>query len=91
MYYLQLMKFYFRQRFDYLNHIRNLSEGVWDNADAESVDSQESMEIQVTDDKVNMRRPGKYYRNQVGLMNQVQSSKLGILKITKKKGTHTST
>ena len=55
----------FRQRFDYLNHVRNLSEDIWDNTDAESVDSQESMEIQVTDDNIRLRRPGKHFRNQV--------------------------
>ncbi|XP_063434512.1 uncharacterized protein LOC134715897 [Mytilus trossulus] len=54
-----------KHRFDYLSHVRNLSEGQWDNADAESVDSQESMDIQVTEENVNIRRPGKYYRNQL--------------------------
>lgn len=54
-----------KQRFDYLSHVRNLAEDLWDNADAESVDSQESMEIQVTDDNVSLRRPGKHFRNQL--------------------------
>ena len=54
-----------RQRFDYLKHVRNLSEDVWDNTDAESVASEDSMEVSLGGDNVALQRPGKYYKNQV--------------------------
>ncbi|XP_022334517.2 uncharacterized protein LOC111131337 [Crassostrea virginica] len=54
-----------KQRFDYLKHVRNLSEDVWDNTDAESVASEDSMEVSLGGDNVALRRPGKYYKNQI--------------------------
>jgi hypothetical protein len=41
------------------------SEAVWDNTDAESVASEDSMDVSYTGDEVKLRSPGKYYKNQV--------------------------
>ncbi|XP_061166718.1 uncharacterized protein LOC133175617 [Saccostrea echinata] len=54
-----------KQRFDYLKHVRNLSEDAWENTDAESVASEDSMDVSFEGDNVKLRRPGKYYRNQL--------------------------
>lgn len=45
--------------------MRNLTEDAWDNTDAESVASNDSMDVSFEGDKVKLRRPGKYYKNQV--------------------------
>lgn len=54
-----------KQRFDFLKHVRNLAEDSWENTDAESVASEDSMDVSISGDKVQIRRPGKYYRNQI--------------------------
>ncbi|XP_062579394.1 uncharacterized protein LOC134241341 [Saccostrea cucullata] len=54
-----------KQRFDYLKHVRNLSEDAWEITDAESVASEDSMDVSLEGDNVKLRRPGKYYRNQL--------------------------
>lgn len=48
-----------------MKHVRNLAEDSWENTDAESVASEDSMDVSISGDKVHIRRPGKYYRNQV--------------------------
>jgi hypothetical protein len=42
-----------------------LTEDAWENTDAESVASEDSMDVSFEGDKVKLRRPGKYYKNQV--------------------------
>lgn len=56
----------YRQRFDYVNHIRSLSEDTWSNADAESVNSMDSLDTEMeTESEIKLRKPGRYYKNQV--------------------------
>lgn len=61
-----------RQRFDFLKHVRNLAEDSWENTDAESVASEDSMDVSISGDKVHIRRPGKYYRNQVNFQKRIK-------------------
>lgn len=49
--------------------MRCLSEDTWDKADAESVASNDSMEIQMEGEDVKLRKPGRYYKNQVQQQN----------------------
>ncbi|KAK3097029.1 hypothetical protein FSP39_005735 [Pinctada imbricata] len=53
------------RRFDFMSHVRNLSDDLWDNTDAESVGSEDSMDVQFEGEKPKFRKPGKYYRNQL--------------------------
>lgn len=57
-----------QQRFDYVNHIRSLSEDTWSNADAESVNSMDSLDTEMeTESEMKLRKPGRYYKNQLML------------------------
>lgn len=58
-----------QQRFDYVNHIRSLSEDTWSNADAESVNSMDSLdaEMETESSEMRLRKPGRYYKNQLML------------------------
>ncbi|XP_060066371.1 uncharacterized protein LOC132546666 [Ylistrum balloti] len=61
----RILKAQKRQRFDFLCHIRCLSEDTWDKADAESVASNDSMEVQMEGQEVKLRKPGRNYKNQL--------------------------
>ena len=52
-----------------MNHVRNLADDQWDNTDADSVASEDSMDVQFEGEVPKFRKPGKYYRNQVNSSN----------------------
>lgn len=62
----------FSRRFDFSNHARNLTEGVWDKAQDDqkaeeeeaTVEQEEDMEVQTS-----LRKPGRHYKDQVRLGN----------------------
>ncbi|XP_033750905.1 uncharacterized protein LOC117335093 [Pecten maximus] len=61
----KILKAQKRQRFDYLCHTRCLSEDTWEKADAESVASNDSMEVQLEGEEVKLRKPGRNFKNQL--------------------------
>ena len=62
--FLELQK---QKRLDLSNHIRCLTEGVWDNKDGEDDDDYEADDDAMEVDKVLLKRPGRNYRNQLML------------------------
>ncbi|XP_069138797.1 snurportin-1-like [Argopecten irradians] len=62
---LKILKAQKKQRFDYLCHMRCLAEDTWEKADAESVASNDSMEVQLEGEEAKLRKPGKYFKNQL--------------------------
>ncbi|CAG5134387.1 unnamed protein product [Candidula unifasciata] len=56
----QLLELQKNQRFDYLSHVRRLTDNDWNNKEEKEEDDDESMELEHK-----LSRPGRYYKNQL--------------------------
>ena len=57
----------FRKRFDYTNHVRCLTDDVWEDVDDDDDDFDKSSESgdDMDIDNLKLKKPGRYFRNQV--------------------------
>ena len=68
----------YRKRFDFASYVRCLADNVWEDVDTdddedEAAEDDEGMDV----DRVHLRKPGRYYRNQV--MRDLQHTFTDIL------------
>jgi len=58
-----------RKRFDFASYVRCLADNEWDDVDVDGDDDEEDRDTEDSEemdvDKVKLRKPGRYYRNQV--------------------------
>ena len=53
-----IVHFFFRNRFDFVNHVRKLTDDDW--KDEEGDEEDEGMDVEVK-----IKKPGRYYKDQV--------------------------
>jgi len=54
-----------RKRFDFASYVRCLADNVWEDVETDDDDEQDAEDDNMDVDKVQLRKPGRNYRNQV--------------------------